>query len=64
MRENTEEDFGLTPIKSLIYSGANPWIALKAKTNIKMLNWSKETEQLLYGEFDHRHINPFIPRSD
>ena len=28
------EDFGPTLIKSLIYSGANPWIALKVDTNI------------------------------
>ena len=58
------EDFTLTLIKSLIYSSANSWIALKAKSNIKILNWSKEAKWLLCAEFDYWYINPFTLRSD
>lgn len=58
------EDFTLTLIKSLIYSSTNSWIALKAKSNIKILNWSKEAKWLLCAEFDYWYINPFTLRSD
>ena len=34
------EDFTLTLIKSLIYSSANSWIALKAKKNTKLIQRS------------------------
>ena len=54
----------VTLIKSLIYSSTNSWIALKAKSNIKILNWSKEAKWLLCGEFDYWYINPFTLRSD
>ena len=45
------EDFGPTLIKSLIYSGANPWIALKVDTNI--LN---DYKRVLAASKDHKAL--------